>query len=360
MYLKKERLYRSDISTARWIAYDLPGNAGWILYFAGPVLLLTGPHEYIPAAIAAVSVIPALLMLTGIAELIGERIHKLDRTLSRIRLLRGFGVLTLGGILGTPISAAVLISALISGTGDMLYALLMLAGGILCGLFAGLLFKRYRPIENNREDIMGLFKNYVSQTRKPEGRLGKMMLGGMNSGHAKMADWGLSHLTTIAPETLADLGCGGGRNVGELLKKYPGAKATAVDYSELSVEKTIEYNREFVSAGRLEVRQGNVSALELPDSAFDLATAFETIYFWPGLEKCFTEAARILKDGGYFMIVNESDGTDAASLKFEKIIDGMKCYTAEQISDALRAAGFGKVKTDHHKSKPWITVLAKK
>ena len=30
---------------------------------------------------------------------------------------------------------------------------------------------------------MGLFKNYVSQTRKPEGFLGKMMLGGMNCGH---------------------------------------------------------------------------------------------------------------------------------------------------------------------------------
>lgn len=45
--------------------------------------------------------------------------------------------------------------------------------------------------------IMGLFKNYVSQTRKPEGFLGKMMLSGMNSGHAKMADWGLSHLPAI-------------------------------------------------------------------------------------------------------------------------------------------------------------------
>ena len=31
---------------------------------------------------------------------------------------------------------------------------------------------------------MGLFKNYVNQTRKPEGFLGKMMLGGMNAGHA--------------------------------------------------------------------------------------------------------------------------------------------------------------------------------
>lgn len=207
---------------------------------------------------------------------------------------------------------------------------------------------------------MGLFKNYVSQTRKPEGKLGKMMLNGMNSGHAKMADWGLSHLKTIAPERIIDLGCGGGRNAGELLKKYPSAVGTAVDYSSLSVEKARDYNKDIVTAGRLEVRQGDVSALDIPDGEYDLATAFETIYFWPGLEKCFTEVARILKDGGYFMIVNESDGTDAASLKFEKIIDGMKCYTTEQITEALKKAGFSKIKTDHHKTKPWITVIAKK
>ena len=66
---------------------------------------------------------------------------------------------------------------------------------------------------------MGLFKNYVSQTRKPEGFLGKMMLSGMNSGHARMADWGFSHLPAITPTDAVDLGCGGGRNAGELLKK---------------------------------------------------------------------------------------------------------------------------------------------
>ncbi len=35
---------------------------------------------------------------------------------------------------------------------------------------------------------MGLFKNFVNQTRKPEGVLGKMMVRGMNSGHVKQAD----------------------------------------------------------------------------------------------------------------------------------------------------------------------------
>ena len=207
---------------------------------------------------------------------------------------------------------------------------------------------------------MGLFKKYVNQTRKPEGFLGKIMLGGMNSGHAKMADWGLSHLPDIAPEKAIDLGCGGGRNAGELLKKYPKAHVTAMDYSALSVEKAKDYNKPMVAAGRCEVLQGDVSDIRLPAGTFDLATAFETVYFWPGLEKCFAQVAKVLKPGGYFMICNESDGTDPTSLKFEQIIDGMKNYTAEEIEAALKAAGFSEVTSDHHPSKPWITVLAKK
>ena len=207
---------------------------------------------------------------------------------------------------------------------------------------------------------MGLFKKFVSQTRKPEGFLGKLMVGGMNGGHAKLADWGMSHLNGISATSIAELGCGGGRNASELLKQYPRAKLTAMDYSEISTQKAKETNKALIAAGRCTVRQGNVASLPFPDEAFDLATAFETVYFWPGLEQCFSEVCRVLKPGGTFMICNESDGTDKTSLKFEKIIDGMKCYTAEQLTSALKTAGFSEVMTDHHPSKPWITVLAKK
>ena len=94
--------------------------------------------------------------------------------------------------------------------------------------------------------------------------------------------------------------------------------------------------------------------------SFDLATAFETVYFWSELEKCFAQVAKVLKPGGYCMICNESDGTDATGLKFEKIIDGMKNHTVEEIEAALKAAGFSEVTSDHHPSKPWIMVLARK
>lgn len=207
---------------------------------------------------------------------------------------------------------------------------------------------------------MGLFKKYVNQTRKPEGFLGKMMLKGMNSGHAKLADWGMGHLPALSPEAVVDLGCGAGRNAGELLKKYTRAHVTAIDYSPLSVENAAAFNQKMIDAGRCAVQQGDVSSLTLPEEAFDLATAFETVYFWPGLERCFSQVAKVLKPGGLFLICNESDGEDKTSLKFEQIIDGMKCYTAEQIEAALRKAGFSQVTSDHHPAKPWITVLARK
>ena len=207
---------------------------------------------------------------------------------------------------------------------------------------------------------MGLFKKFITQTRKPEGFLGKLMVNGMNGGHAKLADWGMVQLNGIPAASIAELGCGGGRNAFELLKRYPQAKLTAMDYSEVSVAKAKETNKAAVAAGRCSIVQASVASLPFGEEAFDLATAFETVYFWPGLEQCFGEVCRVLRPGGAFLICNESDGTDETSRKYEKLIEGMKCYTVEQLSAALKAAGFSAVKPVHHPSKPWIAVLARK
>ncbi len=207
---------------------------------------------------------------------------------------------------------------------------------------------------------MGLFRKYVNQTRKPEGFLGKLMIIGMNSGHARMADWGMGYLEGIAPQMVVDLGCGGGRNATELLRRYQTANITAIDYSNLSVERARSFNKKSISEGRCSIFQNDVSHLTLKSETYDLATAFETVYFWPGLERCFAEVFKVLKKGGRFLIVNESDGMDETGRKYEKIIDGMKVYTSEDIEKALKDAGFSPVMSYHHNSKPWIVVVATK
>ena len=186
------------------------------------------------------------------------------------------------------------------------------------------------------------------------------MIKGMNSGHAKMADWGMSHLNVNSPKYIAELGCGGGRNAGELLKKYPSSHLVAIDYSPLSVAQATEYNKQAIRDGRCRVYEDDVSDLKLAKNKYDLATAFETVYFWPDITNCFQEVFSILNHGGHFMIVNESDGTDAMGKRFEKIIDGMRIYTAPEIKKALKSAGFAEIKTIRHGQKSWILVVAKK
>ena len=39
-----KEIYETKISDARWIAYDIPGNIGWILYFVGLVLCFTNQN----------------------------------------------------------------------------------------------------------------------------------------------------------------------------------------------------------------------------------------------------------------------------------------------------------------------------
>lgn len=207
---------------------------------------------------------------------------------------------------------------------------------------------------------MGIFKKFVNQTRKPEGFLGKMMIKAMNKGHGQMADWAISRIEDVSIHEIVDLGCGGGRNAGELMKIYSSANLTAVDYSPLSVKAAGEYNRKMIEAKRCVVRQGDVSDLDLENNKYDLATAFETIYFWPRIEHCFSEVKKILKPDGVFMITNEVNGIDERGLKYEKIIEGMKIYTKEEIGRTLEDTGFSKIKMYNHHKKPWITIIARK
>ena len=207
---------------------------------------------------------------------------------------------------------------------------------------------------------MGILKSFLNNTRKPEGLLGKWMVMRMNHAHAAVSDWGMGYLPETAPGEIAELGCGGGRNVKELLRRYPAAKITALDYSEISLEKTKHLNQQDLKKGRCRVIQGDVSRLPFGAEQFDLVTAFETVYFWPGPTESFREVYRILKPGGAFLIVNESDGMNPQDGKWLSIIDGLRIFNKEQFSSFLAEAGFSKITVNQDLKNHWICVLARR
>mgnify|MGYP002116465136 CR=1 FL=1 len=206
---------------------------------------------------------------------------------------------------------------------------------------------------------MGLLRTYFNNTRKPEGPLGRSMLSGMNREHARVSDWGMAHLRGVQAARIVELGCGGGRNVGELLQRYPNAYLVAVDYSSESLAKTARLNGPLVAQGRCELLEADVSQLPMDDATFDLATAFETVYFWPGPVRSFAEVRRVLAPGGTFLIVNESDGMNPADEKWKRIIDGLNIYTPGQLQVFLNQAGFSHIEVDHDRKAHRLCVLAR-
>ena len=96
------------------------------------------------------------------------------------------------------------------------------------------------------------------------------------------------------------------------------------------------------------------------NDSFDIATAFETVYFWPEIETAFKEVFRVLKKGAHFFICNEVDGLHKGDEKWTKRISGMKIYTGEQLSALLTSAGFTGIQTDSLFAKRYLCVTARK
>lgn len=203
---------------------------------------------------------------------------------------------------------------------------------------------------------MGLKSKFWGNTRKPRGIFGVYMVNRMNRGrHAILADWALKDFELDSEASALDIGCGGGANIARLLERCK--KVCGVDYSSLSVAKSARLNARAVRDGRCKVVEGNAASLPFEDGSFDLVTAFETIYFWPGIQDCYRQVRRVLKDGGRFMIVNESDGTDPWYNSWEDVIGSMHTYTVEEIEADLKAAGFTSISVTHDERR-FLRVIA--
>ncbi|WP_346676285.1 class I SAM-dependent methyltransferase [Methanobrevibacter woesei] len=177
--------------------------------------------------------------------------------------------------------------------------------------------------------------------RKPQGKLGNIQLKSMNKEHTPVSLWGLKHLNINPDDVILDVGCGGGININRMAKDAK--KVYGIDYSIESVKLSREVNEKLIDNGQVEIHEGNVKDLPFEDNTFDIVTAFETVYFWPDIEKCFGEVKRVLKPGGTFLIGMESNGSDNFIMKFWKHFIDMELYTDKEITSFLQNNDFSEI-----------------
>ena len=139
----------------------------------------------------------------------------------------------------------------------------------------------------------------------PQGFIGRLMLSGMNMGHSPMAKWAFTQFDVPDDGKLVDIGCGGGFNIRRLLERSKDGFVYGIDISSTSVEKSKKTNKKKYRQKNVRWLLGSADNLPLEDNSIKLAIAFETVYFWEALEKCFAEVKRTIEPGGKFVVVND-------------------------------------------------------
>ena len=202
--------------------------------------------------------------------------------------------------------------------------------------------------------------SFFENTRDPKGFGGRLMVTMMNLAHTPVALWGL-HFLHLAPDAkVLDCGCGGGANIKRLLKRCPRGIVKGVDYSAVSVEKSRRLNAEAIQRDRCVIWQGSVQRIIFASDWFDAVTAFETVYFWPGLVDCFREVYRAMKNSGTFLICNEATGDTNKNDKWTQIISDMTIYRDVQLKTALEEAGFTDIQIHKNAHQDWLCVTGQK
>ena len=81
-----------------------------------------------------------------------------------------------------------------------------------------------------------IINSILQNTRMPEGFFGRIILRGMNKGHASLSRWGLSQIEWKSDWTILDIGCGGGANLKRMADFCPQGKIYGIDISSESVK----------------------------------------------------------------------------------------------------------------------------
>lgn len=103
---------------------------------------------------------------------------------------------------------------------------------------------------------------------------------------------------------LLDIGCGAGNYTLKMLSKLPGLHCTLVDLSRPMLDKAFE-RVSAETAGAVEIHQGDIRELPLPQNRFDIILAGAVLHHLRDSEDwqaTFTKLYHLLKPGGCLMI----------------------------------------------------------
>ncbi len=141
-----------------------------------------------------------------------------------------------------------------------------------------------------------------AQYRRPSGLIGQYFGRRMARQHQPENAWTVALLDARPNDQILEIGFGPGVSIEALARTVSAGRMAGVDASPAMVRMASRRNQEAIRAGRVDLRQGDVTHLPFGDATFYKAYGIHTIYFWPRPLEGLKEVWRVLRPGGMLAI----------------------------------------------------------
>lgn len=122
----------------------------------------------------------------------------------------------------------------------------------------------------------------------------------------------IAGLTLEAGDTVCEVGCGTGRNLAALARRYPAAEIYGIDASEEMLKTARGTLARSGLESRIQLRRGLAETLD-PEASFGLARQFDAVMFSyalsmiPRWERAIDRAIEAVRPGGILAVVDFSE-----------------------------------------------------
>ncbi len=185
---------------------------------------------------------------------------------------------------------------------------------------------------------MDIFRRIGSQFRKPSGTLGTIVSDLMILGNRSAYKTLIKELTLDPNDKILEIGYGPGIGIGLISKRFQNCEIYGIDFSELMFRRATKRNSQLIKNNKVHLFLGDFIETEINTINFSVIYCINVIYFWDDLQKPFEKVRSLLRDDGifcFYMARNE----DLTKVRFARN-DIFNKYSIEQITDALKSAGF--------------------
>jgi len=194
----------------------------------------------------------------------------------------------------------------------------------------------------------------ASQFKKPAGLFGIFTSNLMIKGNRDKYNTLIKDLNIKANDKILEIGYGPGIGINLIAGKCDSCVIHGIDFSKLMYRRATKLNTKYIDDKRVKLLLEDFLTSNIDASDYDKIFCLNVVYFWDDLQRPFERIISLLKKDGMFCFYMAHRDFLIEKKSPDKIFNK---YSIEQITEALRQAGFSEI--DHYFNKGYY-VKAKK